>query len=593
MQIFRLKGNVFRLKWLGSGLCTLFLLVNAAFFCRSLFLGGAWPVTHEMLHPLVRLFEFDFAFQGGQFPVRWCDNLSAGFGYPFFNFYPPLSFLIAEIFHGSGPGLALSWKLEILLVCWLGALGIFGLLRPGIGRFGATVGALAYLFAPYHVMTVYVRGNIPEFTALCVWPFLFWAVRESLGRKRDWRGPLLPLAALSVAALLLSHVLTSYMAVFNLFLWSLFCFGIFSGRKNKFAWKIQRRKILIALAIAVFGAALGAFFWVPALMDISFCRPVILTDYIRIQDHFVYPWQFVYPGWGWGLSLPGADDGISFQLGLVMWILIAIALSRWIAGHTGRGRSLGLFSLSMLILHLFLMTRFSKALWSLVPGSSFMQFPWRLLIPAVFWGSLIAGLTAGEIVRKLKSKPLVFRCGICGILLVCPALAVAPYLRPIYFFGEIPVYEAPRLRGVMTNTTADEYLPKWVERKPERPSSWNIRLAQKGLVRVEERTSGYHRFFVEIKEPQAAAFDVFWFPGWKVFIDGEWTESKPLPPCGIIGWQMPAGRHEVEIRFGDPPLRRSAGLVSLISLVLALIWLIRSGVCSILTARSRNGRHIH
>ena len=164
-----------------NALCALFLLVNALIFCRSLFLGGIWPVTHEMLHPLVRLFEFDYALQGGQFPVRWCDNLSAGFGYPFFNFYPPLSFFLAETFHGIGLGLAISWKLEILLMCWLGALGLYGLLKPRTGRYGATIGALVYLFAPYHIMTVYVRGNIPEFTALCIWPFAFWGIQYSLG----------------------------------------------------------------------------------------------------------------------------------------------------------------------------------------------------------------------------------------------------------------------------------------------------------------------------------------------------------------------------------------------------------------------------
>ncbi|MBN1900041.1 hypothetical protein JW926_01795 [Candidatus Sumerlaeota bacterium] len=593
MKIVHSKGIIPRKNPLQSGICLLVLLAGAALFCRSFFLDGAWPVTHEMLHPLVRLFEFDHALKGGQFPVRWCDNLSAGYGYPFFNFYPPLSFFIAEIFHRMGANLALSWKLEILFFCWLGALGVYGILRPLAGRFAALIGALVFLFAPYHVMTVYVRGNIPEFTALCLWPLVFWAIHYSLRKLRDWRGALIPVASLVIAALILSHVLTSYMAVGNLLLWTLYCSGIWSRRRKKSAKLSPSKKILVAIAIAAFAAALSAFFWIPAILDLSHCRPFILTDFIRIQDHFVSPWQFVYPQWGWGLSLPGQNDGVSFQLGLAAWVLIVIALARWISGGARRGRSLVAFSLSMLFLHLFLMTPFSKTIWSLVPGSSFMQFPWRLLIPASFWASLVAGMAAGDILRMFKSKKPCFKYGMCGLLLLSPALAVLPYMRPLYFFDQIPLYEAPRLRGIMTNTTADEYLPKWVEKEPEFPSRWNIRLMKNGLATPVEKFSAYHGFIVDTTEPQPAAFDVFWFPGWKVFIDGQEIESKPLYPYGIIEWRTPPGKHNVEIRFTETPLRRSADLASLISLILAVIWLILAGVRSISYSRLRNGQHNH
>src|SRR3989338_9976126 len=61
---------------------------------------GYYPM-HDDLQPMMQLV-MDKCFRDGQIPCRWSEDLGFGFGYPLFNFYPPLPYYIGQIFHWSG-----------------------------------------------------------------------------------------------------------------------------------------------------------------------------------------------------------------------------------------------------------------------------------------------------------------------------------------------------------------------------------------------------------------------------------------------------------------------------------------------------------
>ena len=50
--------------------------------------GLYWNMHDDM--QLVRQLEMDKCLKDGQIPCRWTPDLGYGYGYPLFNFYPPL-----------------------------------------------------------------------------------------------------------------------------------------------------------------------------------------------------------------------------------------------------------------------------------------------------------------------------------------------------------------------------------------------------------------------------------------------------------------------------------------------------------------------
>jgi len=78
---------------------------------------------------LQRLQQLDSALRDGHFPVRWMGDANYGFGYPFFNYYAPLSIYIAALFRLLGFSFVRSIEAAQLLGFLLAALGIYLLAR--------------------------------------------------------------------------------------------------------------------------------------------------------------------------------------------------------------------------------------------------------------------------------------------------------------------------------------------------------------------------------------------------------------------------------------------------------------------------------
>ena len=65
--------------------------------------GGDSPFLLQRLQQLVA------ALSDGHFPVRWMPDANYGYGYPFFNYYAPLSIYVALLFRFIG------WAIRLLI----------------------------------------------------------------------------------------------------------------------------------------------------------------------------------------------------------------------------------------------------------------------------------------------------------------------------------------------------------------------------------------------------------------------------------------------------------------------------------------------
>ena len=160
--------------------------------------GGDSPFLLVRLHQLVANLKV------GVFPARWMPDAAYGLGYPFFNFYASLPYYIAALFKLCGFGFIWAIKLTQILGFVAAATSMYLLAKRLFHReAGAILAALAYTYAPYHLVNVYVRGDaLSEFYAFIFYPLILWALlrlRNSLSTCN------IALLALSYSGLILTH----------------------------------------------------------------------------------------------------------------------------------------------------------------------------------------------------------------------------------------------------------------------------------------------------------------------------------------------------------------------------------------------------
>lgn len=291
----------------------------------------------------------------------------------------------------------------------LGGAGMFLWLKSWLGRPGATIAALVYVYLPYQIAAVYVRGAWGEVLFLGILPWALLSATFLVAMPRLW---LMPVAAFFWLALGLSRL--------GLSLWAfLFCVGLLLAGH----FRQSLRPILSALLGTT--AALAVY---RGLTPLAAASPV---DFSR---HFLYPFQLLSAYWGFGASRPGWNDGFSLQLGLAAAGLALLTLVLWQQRGPSANprvsradRRLLIFSVAAGVL---LLLQFSllAAVWRLplLPGVSLaatLTYPWQLLGLAGLCLSVLAGASLW-LDARLAQLPLF------GAVAVLVLLGSYAYLDP-------------------------------------------------------------------------------------------------------------------------------------------------------------------
>src|SRR3989344_4308558 len=149
------------------------ILIVSAVLCWPLINPGLYQIHDDQ--QIARLFLFDQAIKAGQFPVRWVDELGFGFGYPLFNFYPPLVYFLGELFHLLGFGFIDSTKLVFATSIFASGIAMYIFARSLWDRLPSLVASAFYIFLPYRALDIYVRGALAESFSFVWLPLILWS----------------------------------------------------------------------------------------------------------------------------------------------------------------------------------------------------------------------------------------------------------------------------------------------------------------------------------------------------------------------------------------------------------------------------------
>ena len=535
---------------------------------RSLIFQSGYFNMHDDLQ-MMRQLEMEKCFLDGQIPCRWVPDMGYGFGFPLFNFYPPLPYLIGEVIRVLGANFVTTAKLTFALSFVVSGIGMYLLAKDFFGRLGGVLASVFYVWAPYHAVDVYVRGAMNEAWALAWFPFIFWTGYRLIKEKKNLSKWIVGLT-LSWLALFTSHNLMVLIFAPLFGVWLLL--HLWQGN----SW----RKIPQLAISGILAFGLAAFFTLPALLENRLTHiESVLVGYYDYTAHFVSINQLLFSRfWGYGGSAWGLiNDKMSFQVGYLHWILsLIIGLLIFLKLFNKKRNLLKEIKKSKLILlvsFLFLVGWFSAfmahtrstPIWMTIPPLKLVQFPWRFLAIAIFAFSFTAGATV--VILPKKFTKIVVIVLTLGLLLFNwnyfrPEQGRMGPLTDEEKFSEA-AWELQQAGGIY------DYLPKTAEMAPREPQIYLAEILEgEGEIVNPQQGTNWAEFNVKIDSDKAIVrIGIFQFPDWRVFMDGNQIEAivPEEEKWGRMWIEIPKGEHEITARLYNTPIRTLGNTISLFS----------------------------
>ncbi len=572
----------------------LFILIIIAVPAFGCLFNNQYFAMHDDQH-IARLYLLDQGIKQGSLYPRWVGELGFNFGYPLFNFYPPLVYYVAELFHLLGFSLILSIKLTFILGFILATIGMFYFLKRLIGRWPAFLAATLYSYFFYHAINIYVRGALAEFFSMAILPFVFLTF-DNLYRKTNLKNSLW--FGLSLALLVLTHPLIAFPSVFFLGFFFLFFFFNHKKRLSFFA------QTLIG---SIYGLLLSAFFWLPSYGE----RKYTLVDNILTKElanykiHFIYLKQFWYSPWGYGGSIAGPNDGMTFQLGKIHILLFSISVFLFIVYLLSKKKSREMiryfsFFVFLLIFSLFMSSTPSVFIWDRIKYLWYLQFPWRFMAFTGFFISIIGGfliffiqeLLSKRLKNKTKKIIIVLTVFLCTITIIRyqKYFQAQKYLvnddKKLTTFEEIAWRVSKTSfefspKGIKTAKTAIGTTTIGLKKNELTRDLFNIFPLEKDSYQIKTTTNLFQRkeFDIETSVPIKFCLNTFNFPGWKAYLDGKGITIDDKNDYKLITVDIPKGKHQLTFNFSDTPVRTIGNwlsVVSFVGLITTLIYLRKS-----------------
>jgi hypothetical protein len=480
-------------------------LFHQGFFVSD---DGGWMI--------IRFSAFHQAFRDGQFPVRFLSRLNHGYGYPVANFLYPGFMYLAEPIHLAGFGFIDSIKILIGLSLIGSAIFTYKWLLRLFPLFPALVGALVYLYTPYHLYDLYKRGSIGEVVGLTIVPFIFWQIE-----KNNFL-----FSTLGIALLILSHNTLAVLFMPIIFFYWLTRVVLAKNVIN------DGIKLVYTMFLAL---GVSAFFWIPAIFELS------LTRFISTQ---VADWQQYF-----------ADPALIGFGSMIVVATTVFTLLRYKKLKENNTTSYSLLFIGVGLVSVFMSCNYSRFVWQQLPVS-FIQFPYRflsLLIPS-------SAFLAAFFLSQLKSYgKIIFTI----VLLVALFINVQPYLR---IQGYLPQDESYYATNEDTTTVKNEYMPVWVKDAPIEHFKNKIT-----GVTVEDSLFSNSQISFIAKTTGVARFSIIYYPGWKAFVNAKDVEITYKNAQGLIEIPIYIAPSKVELKFTETPLRMFADWLSFLSLLLVII----------------------
>jgi len=541
----------------------IFVLIFSVFTILPFLKSGFFPIHDDT--QVARVYEMAKGLTDGMLPVRWSADLGYGFGYPIFNFYDPLPYYIGGVIELIGLNALLATKIMMVLGVMLAGVSMYLLAKEFWGRPGGVLSALFYMYAPYHALDIYVRGDVAEFWAYAFVPLVFlglWKI-QSQGK---WRYVIL--SAISFALIVVSHNLTALMVSPFLVLFMFYLVLKTRGRKTT----------IYFLSAFIIGILLSAFYWLPAILEMQYTNvSSLISGGSNFRDHFVCFSQLWTSPWGYGGSAKGCVDGLSFMIGkyhillaslLFIFAFFALVFRKYFNDFSKEKLTILIIAFLGFLISAFFTLQISQPVWEMLRPMAFLQYPWRFLLTTVFFTSFISGSLFWMIEKLVKKRVIVIATIILlsGLFIL---VSVKFFVPEKYLQVNSDYYTNAYALEWTTSRISDEYLSKDFQRPQNQngiANFSNLNSKNSKLIDVNKKTQVI-KLTISAGADEKLILPLAYFPAWHAYADNNEVSLRENGKGTEINF--PKGQHELELIFQQTQVELLADLISIAG-VLAL-----------------------
>lgn len=555
----------------------LFILTIPAFF--SLLKPGYYNMHDDM--QMIRQLEMEKCLKDGQIPCRWSPDLGYEYGYPLFNFYPPMPYIVGQVYRTFGLSFVTSAKMIAVTQIILSTLFMYLLASTIFGKIGGVFSALFYTYAPYHALNIYVRGAYNEAWAAVFFPLIFYFSYKLI---KDNKFKNIIGIAIGYAGLFLSH--NPMVLTFTPFFLAWCLFWLIADKKIIFSKKILKQLPLFLkfLFSGIFAISLTAFFTLPVLFETKYTQvESMFQGYYNWSVHFASISQLFFSNfWNDGPSVWGPNDGMSFMVGYLHWIipLLIVLFSVYLLikkKKLDQKIILSIFLSILGLLSIFMVHNKSTFIWQIFTPIQKIQFPWRFLNHTAFLLSLSVGILPFILKNNFNKKISIIFSSVTVIVLL---------ILNLNFFHPItsgPITDEQKFSGKAWNNQITsgiyDYLPKTAStaaKSPATPYVDNID-PKEALINMSGQKKGtdWLYFNLFLNKDAKVTISQLAFPNFEITDKGQKINYEIEPELGRMVVSLTAGEHQIYVKLKNTPIRTVSNYISLFAWLGLVLYLLR------------------
>lgn len=530
----------------------------------------------------------DNFFLGDAYP-RWIFPGRYGLGEPVFLTYSPMYYYLVVFFRWLGLNTWNSMQVIAIVTNALFGLFVYGAALRLLSRNLALFVALTALVSPFLVMLHYKFGGLPwGSVGYATQGMLLWA----LVRQKDKGLVLNTWAALAIGLSVGAHILS---ALINLICFSFFCLARATPWAGQDRQKLGR--VMVSWGVtALVGLALSAVYLLPALNSTGVMTTSSWDGEFRVNS-FVFPTFTLIYGEPYWISL-------QWPVPLLALFMLLAAGSYYFKfrGTLSRLEAPLLAVLAGAAVSVFFASELSYPVWTFQNPISQINLAFRFISISFTLGALAGGIALAHALGERRRAWAIILAGTMALSMVAgvgallkgtygdgrPLIAEMRQGKFTYLDSEKRFHEPGYLEGCKQNKKACIELDKGVgvfKGVPEYRLIWAkdayFEFAQKGYSAYcaelgihcdapQRKSSGLDLRIVTDK-PVAARLPLFYYPAWQVTLAGAVLVTEPDPDTGVLRVNLPAGQHDIAIRWKPSKVENIGKWTSLLALLFLLI----------------------